>query len=243
MGLTMRFHNPLQPARLQQRYKRFLADVDFPDSGQPPLTIHCPNTGAMTGCAEPGMRVWMSDSDNPKRKYRYTWELAETSAGEMICVNTQRANQVAGEALKADLIKDIGPLTGLKAEVAYGYDKRRIDWFGLDQQRRETYIEVKSVTLANNDRGFFPDTVSIRAKQHLLSLIDMVNEGRRGIVLYVVLHSGIRQVRAAGHIDPVYAGTCAQAAAAGVEFYALQCQLTPEGIEPVGTLPVAGSEM
>ncbi|MDX1706451.1 DNA/RNA nuclease SfsA [Pseudidiomarina sp.] len=239
----MRFHNPLQPARLQQRYKRFLADVDFPDSGQPPLTIHCPNTGAMTGCAEPGMRVWMSDSDNPKRKYRYTWELAETGNGEMICVNTQRANQVAHEALKADLIKGIGALSELRGEVAYGYDKRRIDWFGLDQQQRETYIEVKSVTLADGQQGFFPDTVSIRAQQHLLSLTDMVNEGHRGIVLYVVLHSGIRQVQAAGHIDPGYAKTCVQAAAAGVEFYALQCQLTPDAIEPRASMPVKGAEM
>lgn len=243
MGLTMRFHNPLQPARLQQRYKRFLADVDFPDTAVAPLTIHCPNTGAMTGCAEPGMRVWLSDSANPKRKYRYTWELAETDASDMICVNTQRANIVAGEALQANLITDIGPLRELKAEVAYGYDKRRIDWFGLDPQDRETYIEVKSVTLADDEQGFFPDTVSVRARQHLLSLIDMVNDGHRGIVLYVVLHTGIRKVSAAGHIDPVYAETCALAAAAGVEFYALGCSITPQAIEPIGCLPVGTDEM
>ncbi|KFZ30354.1 hypothetical protein IDSA_09810 [Pseudidiomarina salinarum] len=239
----MRFHNPLQPARLQQRYKRFLADVDFPDAPTAPLTIHCPNTGAMTGCAEPGIRVWMSDSDNPKRKYRYTWELAETSNGETICVNTQRANTVAGEALQSGLISEIGPLRELKAEVGYGYDKRRIDWFGLDQQQRETYIEVKSVTLATGAQGFFPDTVSVRARQHLLSLIDMVNEGHRGIVLYVVFHTGIKQVAAAAHIDPVYAQTCALATAAGVEFYALHCRITPQAIEAIGSLPVANDEM
>src|SRR5690554_8187840 len=77
MGLTMQFHNPLRPAVLLKRYKRFLADVELPNGDL--ITIHCPNTGAMTGCAEPGMNVWMSASNNPKRKYPYTWELAETA--------------------------------------------------------------------------------------------------------------------------------------------------------------------
>ena len=69
-GTLMLFTPPLQSATLIKRYKRFLADVITPE-GQA-LTLHCPNTGAMTGCAAPGDTVWYSTSDNPKRKYAHT---------------------------------------------------------------------------------------------------------------------------------------------------------------------------
>lgn len=236
----MRFNKPLTPAILHQRYKRFLADVELINS-QIQLTAHCPNTGAMTGCAEPGMRVWLSHSDNPKRKYAYTWELAETTDGATICVNTQRANQIAGEALAAGLINPLGRLQQLRAEVNYGSDRRRIDWTGVDAQQRQIFIEVKSVTLADSEQpgqGWFPDTVSQRASEHLRSLIDMREQGHRAVVLYVVLHSGITQVGAAAHIDSRYAEWVNRAASAGVEFYALKCSISPSEIQALTVLPV-----
>lgn len=227
VGLTMQFLNPLRQAVLIKRYKRFLADVQLPDGEV--ITIHCPNTGAMTGCAEPGMTIWMSDSANPKRKYRYTWELAQTPTGDIICVNTHRANTIAGELLANGLIE---PFTALRAEQKYGYDNRRIDWLACDANNRTTYIEVKSVTLAEQQQGFFPDTVSERASQHLASLQTMVAEGQRAIVLYVVLHSAIDNVRAADHIDSNYAKACEQAQKMGVEFIAVKCDISPEHITP-----------
>mgnify|MGYP000958904973 CR=1 FL=1 len=93
----MKFTPPLKHATLIQRYKRFLADVITPEGET--LTLHCPNTGAMTGCATPGDTVWYSTSENTKRKYPHTWEMTETQSGAFICVNTLRANQLVKEAL------------------------------------------------------------------------------------------------------------------------------------------------
>ncbi len=236
MGLTMQFINPLYPAQLIKRYKRFLADVTTAE--QETLTIHCPNTGAMTGCAEPGMKVWMSDSDNPKRKYRYTWELAETADGHRICVNTHRANAVAKEALTQNVIPELSELSSLTAEQRYGNDNRRIDWLATDSAGRNVFIEVKSVTLADGEQGYFPDTVSVRAQQHLKSLIDMVNEGHRAVVLYMTFHTAIKQVAAAHHIDPKYAELCREAKNAGVEFYAVACDITSAYINVKETIPL-----
>ncbi|HAJ3241839.1 TPA: DNA/RNA nuclease SfsA, partial [Escherichia coli] len=121
----MQFDPPLQPAILLKRYKRFLADVVTPDGRE--LTLHCPNTGAMTGCAAPGDTVWYSTSDNAKRKYAHTWELTETQQGAVICVNTLRANSLAKEAISAGIIPELSGYNQLKSEVKYGEENSRID--------------------------------------------------------------------------------------------------------------------
>ncbi|VTM72608.1 Sugar fermentation stimulation protein A [Raoultella planticola] len=105
----MQFTPPLQSAILIKRYKRFLADVVTPDGRE--LTLHCPNTGAMTGCATPGDTVWYSTSDNPKRKYAHTWELTQTQRGAIICVNTLRANILAKEAILAGALSNFLDIT------------------------------------------------------------------------------------------------------------------------------------
>ena len=95
----MIFSQPLLPATLIRRYKRFLADVEM--AGGERLTAHCPNTGSMLGCAEPGSKVWLSRSDNPKRKHSLTWELVELEEGLLVGINTGRANALVHEALAA----------------------------------------------------------------------------------------------------------------------------------------------
>ena len=62
----MRFKSRLMRGTLIQRYKRFLADVRL-TNGQI-VTAHCTNTGSMLGCKQPGSAVYLSRSDNEKRK-------------------------------------------------------------------------------------------------------------------------------------------------------------------------------
>jgi len=232
----MQFNKPLRPGVLEKRYKRFLADIDFGDSDM--TTVHCPNTGAMTGCAEPGFKVWCSVSDNPNRKYSLTWELSQNNKGEMIVINTQHANRLAGELLKTDLMSEFSGWQEYKPEQRYGKEESRIDWWGRDPDNRECFIEVKSVTLADGAHGYFPDAVSQRAHKHLNELIQVVSDGHRGIQLYMVMHDGIESVSPASHIDPKYAELCKQAESAGVEFYAVKCSVTPQEIKLERPVPV-----
>ena len=69
----MRFTSPLVPATLVRRYKRFLADVVLENGDM--VTAHVANPGAMQKLDAPFSRVWLSRSDNPKRKLPYSWEL------------------------------------------------------------------------------------------------------------------------------------------------------------------------
>ncbi|HHY0819158.1 TPA: DNA/RNA nuclease SfsA, partial [Klebsiella pneumoniae] len=141
----MIFDPPLQSGQLISRYKRFLTDVAL-DNGEV-ITIHCANTGAMTGCALPGTRVWYSTSDNPKRKLPNSWEIAESPAGHFICVNTARANQIARELIEQGALAPLAGYARLRTEVKYGEENSRIDLLLEDDHRPDCYIEVKSVTL------------------------------------------------------------------------------------------------
>ena len=118
----MHFSPPLKSARLIARYKRFLADVETPEGEV--LTIHCANTGAMTGCATPGDTVWYSTSDSLTRKYPHSWELTETQQGHWICVNTLRANQLVAEALDQHQLPSLAGYSHRQAEVKYGRKKQ-----------------------------------------------------------------------------------------------------------------------
>src|ERR1700693_1570132 len=104
----MRFTSPLIPATLVKRYKRFLADVVLP-SGET-VTAHCANPGSMIGLNVPGARVWLSKSDNPKRKLSHSWELIEVDLGcgaELVGINTSHPNALAAEAIAAGLIPEL----------------------------------------------------------------------------------------------------------------------------------------
>ncbi|WP_162047155.1 DNA/RNA nuclease SfsA [Vibrio taketomensis] len=214
----MKFEPCLQSATLIKRYKRFLADIQLDDGSE--RTIHCANTGAMTGCADPGNRVWFSTSDNPKRKYPNSWELSETRTGDRICINTARANQLAVEGIEHGVIAELLGYEQLRTEVKYGSENSRIDILLNDSNRPPCYIEVKSVTLLDQDKqgqGYFPDAVTTRGQKHLRELAEMVKSGNRSILLFIVLHSGIEKVSPAHHIDADYSHLLEKAIEQGVE--------------------------
>lgn len=225
----MQFNTSLLEGTLIKRYKRFFADVEL-NNGQL-VTAHCPNTGAMTGCAIPGSRVYLSEHNNPKRKLKFTWELTVTPEGDWIGVNTHNANKLAEEAIKAEKIVDLTGYDNLRREVKYGEERSRIDLLLQANEKPDCYIEVKSVTLKQDGKGYFPDAVTTRGQKHLRELASIVNAGHRAVLLFCVQHSGINSVTVAEHIDANYAELCREVQQLGVEFKAIGTTMTPENIE------------
>ena len=232
----MHFEPALQPATLIKRYKRFLADVITPDGTE--LTLHCANTGAMTGCATPGDTVWYSTSDNLKRKYPHSWELTKTQQNHWICVNTLRANQLVREAIMAQRIPELSGYSKLTSEVKYGAENSRIDLMLQAENQPDCYIEVKSVTLLQEGQGFFPDAVTLRGQKHLRELQSMAEQGQRAVLFFAVLHSGIESVSAAHHIDPRYSDLLKHVQNNGVEVMCYGAALSAEGIRLTERLPL-----
>ncbi|KGT88283.1 transcriptional regulator [Erwinia typographi] len=222
----MKFSPALRSATLIKRYKRFLADVITPEGET--LTLHCANTGAMTGCATPGDTVWYSTSDSLTRKYPHSWELTETQQGDWICVNTLRANSLVKEAFTLGFLPELSCYQSLRAEVKYGAEKSRIDFLLQADNRVNCYIEVKSVTLLQQGKGYFPDAVTERGQKHLRELAKIAENGERAVLFFAVLHSGIEDVSPARHIDARYAELLAQAQQSGVEVLCYKAQLSPD---------------
>ncbi|QYJ89322.1 DNA/RNA nuclease SfsA [Shewanella halotolerans] len=232
----MIFTPPFEQGKLLRRYKRFLADVLLDDGTE--ITIHCPNTGSMRNCLFPGERVWFSTSDNPKRKYAHTWEQAASDEGHIIGINTGRANALAAEAIEAGVISELTGYDHLRREVKYGSENSRIDLLLESEDKPACYIEVKSCTLLEQGQGYFPDAVTTRGQKHLRELMEMVKQGHRAVLLFVVQHTGITTVAAARHIDPEYAELLTQAHQAGVEILAYSCELSPSAARLIKSCPV-----
>ncbi len=218
----------LKSATLIKRYKRFLADVIFADGNT--TTMHVANTGAMTGCAEPEDTIWYSTSDNPKRKYPCSWELTQTKQNHFICVNTLRANQLAEEAILNGTITELQGFDELQREVKYGEENSRIDFLLTCDHKPDCYVEVKSCTLLEGDQGYFPDTVTTRGQKHLRELMNIVKNGDRAVLLFTVLHTGIKGFKVANHIDEKYADLLQQAMNSGVEVLVYKAKISPETI-------------
>ncbi|MDO3721803.1 DNA/RNA nuclease SfsA [Marinobacter sp. chi1] len=231
----MKFSDPLIQGNLLRRYKRFLADVRLPDGTE--ITAHCPNTGSMLGCQPEDARVWLTHSDNPKRKLQYTWELVEVAPGQLACINTARANAQARAAVEAGGVAELAGYASCRSEVKYGAENSRIDLLlSGHTDRADAWVEVKNVTLAEGGKGYFPDAVTTRGQKHLRELMVQVEQGDRAVLLFVVNHTGVETVQPADHIDPAYGALLREAIEAGVEVLAYRAELADERGEPSGSL-------
>ncbi len=231
----MKFSAPLLRATLIRRYKRFLADVEMPDGEM--LTVHCANPGAMLGLNMPGMEVWLSDSNNPKRKLRYSWELARVGDA-MVGINTAHPNRIAEEAILAKKIPGLAGYAGLRREVNYGRNSR-IDLLLEDAGRGLCYVEVKNAHLMRQPGlAEFPDSVTKRGTKHLAEMVEMVAQGHRAVMLYVVQRDDCNRFAVARDIDPTYASALEDVKSRGVEIICYDCRLSTEAIILHQPLPI-----
>lgn len=222
---------PLVKARLIRRYQRFLADVELEGGGK--LTVHCPNTGAMTGCMRADGEIWLSCSDNPKRKYAYTWELAQMP-DSLVGVNTLNANRLVKLALTQGAIAEISARGAVRPEAKSGAS--RLD-FMVDGVNGAAYIEVKNCTLVRGGVAAFPDAVTLRGQKHLQELTLLAKTGHEAIIFYLVQRMDARVFRPAYDIDPAYGRLLQTAHGSGVKIVVYDTVINGDKIALGRSLP------
>jgi sugar fermentation stimulation protein A len=224
----MDFPSPLARGRLVRRYKRFFADVVLDDGTE--ITAHCPNPGAMLGVNAPGLRVWLSRSDDPKRKLAHTLELVETAEGALTGVNTLYPNRIVAEALAAGAIPELAGYQTVRREVKYG-EASRVDFLLTGDDRPACWLEIKNCHLSRGGGlAEFPDCVAARSSRHLRELAAMVKAGERAVVLFVVQRMDCDRFAPCADLDPVFARTLGEVAAEGVEVLVYGCAVDERGV-------------
>lgn len=204
---------PMIKGRLVKRYKRFLADVQL--ENQEIVTAHCPNSGSMKGCAIPGSPVWISTSDNPRRKLKYTWELIQTK-DSMIGVNTQIPNKLVKSSVEAGLVEELAGFSKVRAEIRTS-EHTRLDLMLEDEEGKACYVEIKNCTLVEDGVAMFPDAVTTRGQKHLDELVRLKKEGHRAVIFYLIQRMDAKVFTPAALIDQDYAIKLKRAADQGVE--------------------------
>ena len=234
----MDFPQPLTRGVLVSRYKRFFADVALDDGTE--ITAHCPNPGAMLGLNTPGLRAWVSLSDNPKRKLAWTLELVEADGG-LVGINTMHPNRLVAEALAADHFPELTGYATHRREVRYGVNSR-VDFLLEAPGRAPCWLEVKNCHLRRwGTLAEFPDCVAARSLKHLKELTARVEAGDRAAMLFVIQRTDCDAFAACADLDPAYARGLTEAAAHGVEVLAYACEITTEAVRMAGPIPWIGA--
>ena len=235
---------------LLKRYQRFLADVELAD-GQV-VTVHCANTGPMTGVLHPGGRVRLRHAPSPTRKLAWTWEQAETTGADgapvWVGINTALPNRLVRATIEAGCLEPwLGPIAAIRAEVPYGEGRRsRIDLLlspgpGPDgappADPRPIYVEVKNTTWCQGEVGLFPDTVSERGQKHLRELVGVL-PGARAVLVPCLSRSDVRRFAPGDSADPRYGALFREALAAGVEVLPCRYRFASDAVLWEGVAPV-----
>ena len=235
----------LQEGVLLKRYKRFLADVEL-DSGEV-VTAHCANTGPMTGVLQVGGRVRLRHAPSPTRKLAWSWEQAQVVGADgqpvWVGINTALPNRLVRATIEAGLLEPwLGPIAAIRAEVAYGLNRRsRIDLLltpsAAAADPRPIYVEVKNTTWCAGDLALFPDTVTERGQKHLLELAALLPTAR-AVLLPCLSRADVSRFAPGDTADPRYGELFRQALAAGVEVLPCRYGFGAEGIDWLGVAPV-----
>jgi len=198
---------------LVKRYKRFLADVELDNGGL--VTAHCPNSGTMRACSQPGQPVFLSFHDNPKRKLKYTWEIIHMP-DSLVGVNTLVPNRLVKHSVEEGLVPELIGYDRVRAEVKTS-DGSRLDLVLEKDGRRNCFVEVKNCTLVEGSNARFPDAVTARGRKHLMELQRLVAEGNRSVMFFLVQRMDADRFSPADDIDPAYGKELRRAHQNGVE--------------------------
>ena len=222
----MKFQNRLIPGLLIKRYKRFFVDVKVNNQT---ITAHCPNTGSMFGLLNKGNKVWISKSNNPKRKLKYTLEIIEVNNSK-IGVNTQFTNKIVSHALQNKLIKEFNQIKEIKSETKFGKNTR-FDFFILNKKDK-IFLEVKNVTLSRiNGQAEFPDAITTRGLKHIGELMVASKQGYKVYILFVIQRNDCKSFSIAKDIDPDYADALGKAVKNKLNILCYDCKFSSKGIK------------
>ena len=224
----MDFENELIPGVLIKRYKRFFVDIKLKNKI---ITAHCPNPGSMFNLLKKGNPVWITKSDNEKRKLQYTLQIIEVEKIKF-CVNTHITNKIVQESLKKKMINELKGYNLVRPEKKFGTNTRFDFLLYNTKEDKKAFLEVKSVSLSRKDgHAEFPDAVTSRGKKHLDSLVYANKQGYESYLMFLIQIENCKSFGIASDIDPEYSKVFKDALKKNVKLLCYDCKFSNKGIE------------
>ena len=224
----MKYENTKRAVFLD-RPNRFIAHVDL--NGQTE-TVHVKNTGRCKELLIPGTEVILEESVNPARKTKYDL-ICVNKSGRWINMDSQVPNKAAAEWIRAGRL--FPEEVTLKTEKVYG--NSRFDIY-VESPCRKAFIEVKGVTLEENDIARFPDAPTQRGVKHVEELIRCQEDGYEAYLLFVIQMKGIREFEPNWSTHPQFGEVLQKAQNAGVHLLAYDCLIREDYIEIQDSVPI-----
>ncbi|MBQ9179263.1 MAG: DNA/RNA nuclease SfsA [Firmicutes bacterium] len=233
-------YEKIKKAKFIERPNRFVAICEIDGERH---RVHVKNTGRCRELLVPGVTVWLEDFEGRmgSRKMRYSLVCVEKKNGDrvrLVNMDSQAPNKVAKEALEEGLI-DIECLSSrepvkIMSEKTYG--DSRLDFCLEEASGRKTWIEVKGVTLENDNVVSFPDAPTERGAKHVRELIKIAKSGGHSgedwaAILFVVQMENVEYFTPNADHDPDFANALVDAEKAGVEILAYDCKATPDSLK------------
>ena len=208
-------YSNMVPGTFLARPNRFIAHVQI--DGQTEV-VHVKNTGRCRELLPAGARVWCQKADNPARKTQYDL-IAVQKGSRLINMDSQAPNAAVKEWLLAG---GLGPVEQVRAETFQG-DSRFDFSFLLDG--KQCFLEVKGVTLEQDGVCAFPDAPTERGAKHLQGLTELARQGLGAYVLFVIQMADVQYLHPNDATDPRFGKALREAAAAGVQILAMDCDV------------------
>ena len=222
----MNFNNKLISGLLIKRYKRFFVDVKLNNKI---VTAHCPNTGSMSGLLKNGNRVWLSKSDNPNRKLKYTLEIIEVNNSK-VGINTHSTNKIVLQALQNNFFKEFNNIVEIRPETKFG-SNTRFDFLIINNNTK-IFIEVKNVTLSRKKKvAEFPDAITTRGLKHINELIKASKKGYEIFIIFIIQRDDCNLFSIAEDIDTSYAEAIRAAFKKKLKIICYDCKFSVKGIK------------
>ena len=222
----MNFEKRLISGEFIKRYKRFFVDAKI---NKGIITAHCPNTGSMMGLLSKGNQVFLSESDNPNRKLKYTLQIIKDKKA-FVGVNTHLTNKIVLDALKNNYIKEFKNLDSIIQEVKFG-NNTRFD-FLVSKNNKKSFIEVKNVTLSRKKKlAEFPDAVTSRGLKHINELLKAEKKGYEIYLMYIIQRDDCSLFKIAKDIDVMYYNLLKKAVKKKLNIICYDCKFSAKGIK------------
>ena len=229
------FEKPLIRGTMLKRKSQFTALVNI--NGEE-LTAHIPTTNRIGDVENKNLPCLLSYHDDPKRKLKYDIEAVLLSDDEnWIGINQILSNRLVEHFFRThELGEIVADFDAIQREVKLGVSK-------LDFKVGDTYLEVKTplttinVKYGENIKTLPPKPFSStdRMVRHVNELAGSLKEHERAVFLQVYQYriTERKERLRSTHYEEI-SRTIREAIEKGVEFWEIQMDFRPDGVELLG---------